>query len=591
MRKNTKKKSQGAVAANKRQKRPITIVAICLAVVVLLGGLAFGYYYLSQGISGNTIMENVSVAGVDIGGMTKLEAISEIRKVVLDSYEAKPMEIQVDNHKISLSPDLTGATFDVNNAIDLAYKYGRSENASENAVAQVQSAAGGIKVDILPCLNLNTDAIAKELQAFIDKYSTELTQPTYTISGADGMDKTLIVTMGTPGYGLTYDKLYEQVLAAYNAGSFALTLSSESVAPDGVDLEAIYQETYIAPVNASYNSEKKETTAHTLGYSFDVESAKTLIENAKYGENISIPYICTAPEIKQEDLDKMLFRDVLSTYTAKSGSASSRDVNLRLACEAVNGVVLAPGEVFDYNKTLGERTAEKGYKYGASYIGNKTVSTIGGGICQVSSTVYYCALMADMEIVTRTNHGFLNTYVPMGMDATVSWGGPEFRFKNNSDYPIRIEASASAGHTTVTIYGTDVKDYYVKMEYEVLATYPWSRVEQEMTADNPDGYKDGQVISTAYTGYKVRTYRCKYSKATDELISKEQENLDVYNKRDYVICKIVSEETKPPVTEPPVTEPPVTNPPVTEPPQTEPPVTEPPESQPIISDGPVSEDG
>ena len=458
MSKHTKKKNQGAVAANKRQKRPITIVAICLAIVVLLGGLVFGYLHLSQGISGNTILENVSVAGVDVGGLTKLEAVSAVRKAVLDSYEMKSMEIQVDDCKISLTPELTGAAFDVNDAIDLAYKYGRSENPSENAVAQVQSAAGGIKVDILPFLNLNTNAIETELKSFIDKYATELTQPTYMISGADGMDKTLIVTIGTPGYGLTYDKLYEQVLSAYNGGSFSVSLSSESVAPNDVDLDAIYKETYIAPANASYDSEKKETTAHTLGYSFDVESAKTLIENAKYGENVSIPYTCTEPEIKQEDLEKMLFRDVLSNYTAKSGSAGSRDVNLRLACEAVNGVVLAPGEVFDYNETLVERTAEKGYKYGASYIGNKTVSTIGGGICQVSSTIYYCALMADMEIVTRTNHGFLNSYVPMGMDATVSWGGPEFRFKNNSDYPIRIEAYAEGGHTTVTIYGTDVKD-------------------------------------------------------------------------------------------------------------------------------------
>ena len=134
------------------------------------------------------------------------------------------------------------------------------------------------------------------------------------------------------------------------------------------------------------------------------------------------------------------------------------------------------------------------------------------------------------------------------------------------------------------------------MEYEVLATYPWSRVEQEMTADNPDGYKDGDVISTAYTGYKVASYRCKYNKETDELISREQENIDHYNKRDYVICKIVSNETEPPATEappatePPVTEPPATTPPATEPPQTEPPQTDPPATDPVVPGDSVTED-
>lgn len=564
------------ITSEKRHKGIILCLALTVVVSCLLCGCA-----------GKTpIAENVSVAGVNVGGMTRREAINAVRQAVGDSYETTAMEVSVDDHSITLSPEMTGASFDAASAVDLAL------NAGADAT-----------MDITFCLNLNTQAIEDAVKELMENFGSELTQPTYMISGADGMDKTLIITMGKPGYGLTYENVLEEIYAAYSANKFTLTLSSEVKEPDAVDLDAIYEETYIEPVNSAYDPETKQTTPHTLGYSFNVEEATELIKDAKYGENVSIPYTCIEPEIKQGEMDKLLFKDVLSTYTAKSGSVNGRDTNLKLACEAVNGVVLQPGEVFDYNKTLGERTSEKGYKYGATYIGNKTVSTIGGGICQVSSTIYYCALMADMEIVTRVNHGFLNSYVPMGMDATVSWGGPEFRFKNNSEFPIRIEASAEAGHTTVTIYGTDVKDYYVKMEYNVLATYPWSRVEQEMAADNPDGYKDGDVISTAYTGYKVVTYRCKYDKKTDELISKEQETMNHYNKRDYVICKIVSEETEPPATEPatqpttppasepttpPATDPPVTEPTVTEPTVTEP--TEPDETEPPVIDGQITED-
>ncbi len=550
------------------------LLIFCLSLTAAIGCLLCGCN------SKNPIAENVTVAGVNIGGMTRREAISAVRQAVGDSYETTAMQVQVDGHSISLSPDETGAALQVSDAIDLAL-----------------AADAGTTVDITSCLNLNDQAIESKLKELMKNFGSQLAQPSYMISGADGMDKTLIITMGTPGYGLSYEDVLKEIHSAYSGNIFTLTLSSEVKEPDAVDLEAIYKETYIEPVNAAYDPETKGTTDHILGYSFEIEEAKELIKDAKYGENISIPYTIIEPEIKKGEMEKLLFKDVLSTYTAKSGSVNGRDTNLKLACEAVNGVVLQPGEVFDYNKTLGERTSAKGYKYGATYIGNKTVSTIGGGICQVSSTIYYCALMADMEIVTRVNHGFLNTYVPMGMDATVSWGGPEFRFKNNSEFPIRIEASADAGHTTVTIYGTDVKDYYVKMEYTLLATYPWSRVEQEMPADNPDGYKDGDVISTAYTGYKVVTYRCKYDKKTDELISKEQETMNHYNKRDYVICKIVTEETVPPTTVPP-TEP--TTPPVTDPPETEPtettvpeiePAPEPPvETGPVTPGGPATED-
>lgn len=587
MKKATKKTS---VATNKRQKRPVAIVIICLSVLVLVGALVCGYLYLGRGLLDEAILENVSVAGVDVGGMTQTEANKAVREAVGDNYATTSMVVQVDDQSISLSPELTGATLDIKEAVALAYAYGRSEDPSKNAQDQLQAMTTGIEVDIQSCLNLNTDAIKAELEKLMEHFDSKLTQPTYMISGADGMDKTLIVTMGTPGYGLTLDDLYAKVLSAYNRSSFFLEVSSELTEPDAVDLDAIYEEIYIEPVNAVYDSEVKETKDHVLGYSFDLESAKNQIKDAKYGENVKIPYVCTEPEITKDGLDEMLFRDVLSTYTAKSGSVSNRDVNLRLACEAINGVVLAPGEVFDYNETLGERTSEKGYKYGASYIGNKTVSTIGGGICQVSSTVYYCALMADMEIVTRTNHGFLNTYVPMGMDATVSWGGPEFRFKNNSEYPIRIEASANAGHTTVTIYGTDVKDYYVKMEYNLLATYPYDIIYEEMTADNANGYKDGDVITSAYTGYKVVTYRCKYDKETDELISKEQESMNIYNKRDRVICKIVTEEIVPPTvpTDPPATDPPTEPTEATEPVEVEPAPEPPIEYDP---EGPITEDG
>jgi vancomycin resistance protein YoaR len=224
----------------------------------------------------------------------------------------------------------------------------------------------------------------------------------------------------------------------------------------------------------------------------------------------------------------------------EADSDADRNTNLRLACEAINGLVLFPGEIFSYNEALGERTAERGYKPGPSIENGKMSTTIGGGICQVSSALYYCTLIADLEILERESHRFAVNYVPLGMDAAVSWGYLDFRFKNNTNYPIRIEATADGGTVNVSLVGTDEKDYYVEMEYEVKATYGYDTLYETMAQDNEEGYKNGDYIVKPHTGYLIHTYRCTYKKgtATKELIAKEAEAITKYEKCDAVICVI-----------------------------------------------------
>ena len=170
----------------------------------------------------------------------------------------------------------------------------------------------------------------------------------------------------------------------------------------------------------------------------------------------------------------------------------------------------------------------------------------------------------------------------MGIDATVSWGGPDFRFKNNTDYPIRIEAEVSGGKVKVKLIGTDEKTYYIKMEYKTVEVISPKTIEETYTAAEAKakGYKDGQVKQQGSTGYTVYSYKCKYDKQTDKLISRDYEATSNYVKKDKIIIRVIPDEKEPPETqaptEPPVTEPPVTEPPVTEPPVTEPPVTNPP---------------
>jgi vancomycin resistance protein YoaR len=289
-----------------------------------------------------------------------------------------------------------------------------------------------------------------------------------------------------------------------------------------------------------------------LGYSFDLEALKAQIAAAGEGQSVTVPFHFTPAALTKAAIESTLFQDVLGSVSTNHTNDSNRNTNLKLACKAINGKLIRPGETFSYNATLGERTEKKGYKPAGAYMAGKTVETVGGGICQVSSTLYYACLKADLEIVERTAHGYTVSYMPYGMDATVSWGSLDYKFKNNTDYPIRIEAWVSGGQVHVKLIGTDTKDYYVKMTYETVeGPTEGKTVYQDFKWNNKEGYKDGDVIQTAYTGRTVKSYRVKYSKATDEKISSTYEATSRYKTRDKIIARVEPQPTEPPETSAP----------------------------------------
>ena len=528
-------------AHKKKKKRSgntrSAVVVSCITVIIIAVALFIGCVYLS-GESKGTILDNVSVAGVDVGGMTQAQAIDAVNQVC-DSYTEKTMIVTVLDSQVSISPETSGAKLNVKAAVKAAYKYGHSGSATKRQEEQDTALNSGYTVDLSKFLNLNTDKIKTALDELGSKYSSTLSQSTYEVTGT-APEQVLVVNLGVPEYGLDMDALYQQVLKAYSANVFEVTGEIGMIEPARIDLEGILQQYYVAPVDAYFDKENYKIVEGIDGYGFDIEAAKKALSDAAYGTTVKIPFTNISPAVTTESLTNSLYKDQLATFTATHTSEKDRDTNLRLACEAIDGIILYPGQTFSYNEALGERTSARGYKPGPSYVDGKTVKTIGGGICQVSSCLYYCAMTADLEILTRDNHGFAVSYMPLGMDAAVSWGSLDFRFKNTTNSPIRIDAVSDGGSTTVSIMGTDDRDYYVKMEYEVLATYAYSTTYQTMSAGNSQGYKDGDYITEPHTGYTVQTYRCKYKKGTDELISKEKEDASYYNKCDAVICVIGS---------------------------------------------------
>lgn len=546
------------VSPKVKKHKKIALISLCCAALLVLGGIVAAVsILLTRAADDGLILNNVTVAGVNLGGMTQEQAEQVLRAATKDTYSRQDMVIKLPGATITLTPAQTGAKLDVEAAAKAAYNYGRTGSRAERQKAKQQSMTGPYHIALLPYMELDTAYIRQVIEEYCAGFNSVYSESSYTLQGdrpalggdqfdADAACQTLLLDPGSPGQDLDMEALYDRVLDAYSFNTFVVEIDDSILGdmPVPLDLDAIFAEYHTDPVDAYFDTETKTVVPETYGYTFDLEYAKELLAAAEPGTVVRVPMEYVEPERIAADF----FADELSSYQTKHTNSENRNTNLRLACASINGMILLPGETFDYNQALGKRTKEAGYKAAGAYANGETVLEIGGGICQVSSTLYYCTLMADLEIVTREAHSYVSTYMPYGMDATVSWNGPDFRFRNNTEYPIRIEAEVADGYVKIRLVGTDTKDHYVKMEYEIVGWEAYETVYKEFAPDNEKGYKDGDVVSTPYAGCTVKTYRCKYDKATDELISRDFEARSQYKRRDEVIAKIVTTPTEDPDT-------------------------------------------
>ena len=513
-------------------QKPVMVALCAAALVLIISLIAIFVVNVSGDPYGKKILNNVTVAGVNVGGMSKSDAITAVRAVTDQTYTKQAMVVTLGDTTLQLSPSDTGAKLDVKAAVNAAYAYGRTGTKAERQEAYQASLRSNHIIGLLPYLHLKQDYIKGVLEDYAGTAGSLLTQTTYALEGdvpdlaTDKFDEehapqlTLVITMGTPGVNFNVDDVFNQILDAYSMNVFTVKAEGAQAEgePDAVDLQKIYDDVCVEPVDATVNMQTFKAIPGSYGYVFDMVQAQKQVSAAQYGEVVRIPMEYVAPEILDDDV---FFRDVLGSTSTPHSNNANRTANLELACKALNGVVLNPGETFSFNDTLGERTTAKGYKSAPAYSGDDLVNQVGGGICQVSSTLYCSTLLADLEIVSRTNHGFPVNYINYGMDATVSWRSPDFKFRNNTNYPIKIEASVGGGYVNVQILGTDEKDYYIEMSYVVSETYKPETEYKDFKPDNPEGYKNGDVIEEGTTGYLVKTYKSKYDKATGVLISKD----------------------------------------------------------------------
>ena len=471
------------------------ILAICL---VLL--LSFCIYRAAL----CPLEESMRIGGLDVGEMTPLEAHALLKERLTESLLQQSLAVQLPAETLEIAPKSCGLKVNTGKLLFDAV-HGKADSTGTLSLG--------------PYLSVDETAIRRKLEQYAAKYDTELAQPVWQLEGEtpdlstetfdpDTAGQMLTITIGTPSVHLDIDRIQEQIMLAF---SDAVTLCRENryqiapeVLPEAIpetpDAAAITRELEAIPVNDSVDRNHFSFVHGSYGRSVDQKLLAQKLRDAKYGETVTVPLQYLPPEVLGEDA---YFQDVLGACETRHTNDQNRNANLQLQCDTLNGLVLQPGEVFSMNACLGERTIEKGYKPAPAYSGNRLVNSPGGGVCQGTTTLYNCVLLADLEVVFRACHGVRVGYVPLGLDAAVSYLTTDFQFRNNFNFPVKLKAWMEDEYVKMQILGTDEKDYYIKME----------------TGSGEDEY-----------AYYARSYKCKYSKETDELISRDIEAFSTYYK-------------------------------------------------------------
>lgn len=278
----------------------------------------------------------------------------------------------------------------------------------------------------------------------------------------------------------------------------------------------------------SYEGGKIQTYEDVPGTFMDIDINKKLLENQlleRNFENIALKVDDIEPEIKYEDAKNV--DSVLSSFTTKfNGSDVNRSYNIKLACSKINQTILMPGDVFSMNDTLGPRTTENGYRDAPVIYKNELVPGPGGGVCQVTTTLYNAVLKSCLKVVERSHHSMTLGYVKPSQDATIAEGYIDFRFKNSQDYPIYIYAEVKNNTIYTKILGKSSKEkLIVKLVSEVIEEYP---AEEEVEIDQTLAPGETKVVQEARKGLKSALYREIYDSGNN-LLKREKISEDIYN--------------------------------------------------------------
>lgn len=458
--------------------------------ILLTAGLlsASGYTALCATTDAEHILPNSTVNDIDLSGMTLARATAVLKDDADIRHASSEFTVLFENNNYKIN---TGS------ALALDYEAAAKEAFSEGhsgfftrGLARIKAMTIGNHIDHPPVTE-DLEALHEQIDSSGLLNAFTPAKNTYKIE-----NEKLILTVGAAKKP-DEEKLKEQLIAAFQAKDFERVISCPVTSDDVENLERVYQEVHTEPLNSTLDRNNNyAVTEAVTGVDFDRENAKKILAESKEGETVKIDLIYTQPEISAQNLRDRLFVDELASYTTKVTGSQNRRTNVRLAAEKCNSKILLSGDELSFNGAVGEQSAKTGFKPAGATLNGKPVLAYGGGICQVSSTIFAAALYANLEIVERWEHDYVSSYIDAGLDAAVAWNELDFRIANNTSYPIILDVIDTGENLTVTIRGTKTDDAVVKIQTETLDS------------------------STANT-LEVATYRKVYTENKSQLFTEE----------------------------------------------------------------------
>lgn len=525
---------------SKKQKSN-KVIPIVVSLFIVLFVMIFSVVFALFNMNNEKILKGISILGIDISDLTVEEAKTKVNNAIEERFkdENNNLILKIGENETSVTANTFNAKFDIDNAVIEADNIGRNGNILTNNYSILFTKL--FKKEIKPRLYLDDSLLSDTIKDINSKMKDAIVDNSYYIE-----KNNLIIVKGKAGYIIKTEelkeKIYEQI-SNIHTNYQIIEIPVEYKEPEPINLQKIHEEIYKEPQDAYV--QKNPTVVHPevngIDFKISVEEAEELLKEDK--EEYTIPLKITKPKKTINNLGEEAFPDLLATFSTRfDGSNYNRNTNIKLAAKKVNGTVILPGEKFSFNTIVGSRTIEAGFKEGTAYVGGKVVPDVGGGVCQVSSTIYNTALLANMQIVERSNHMFTTGYVAASRDATVYYGSLDFVFKNSRKYPIKMVVSANGGVCKVSIYGIkEEKEYEVIIQSKITSYINPTTIYKE----DPTLEEGKEIVEqTAITGCRSEGY--KILKLNGKIVSQTLLSKDTYKSRN----KIVRRGTKKTTTTP-----------------------------------------
>ena len=518
---------------NRKKKRNI-IIAVIVGIIIILT-LFISTIFAFININNEKIIKGVSIENIDMSGLSKEEAKNKL-ETIYNEIKSKDINIKHNEYESTISPELIETNYDIDKAVNEADSVGKSDNIFVNNYNILFTLIW--KKNINVDMSINEDVAKQTINDINVNLPDGVIESSYSVD-----DDELTISKGKAGVVIDENAFLEiikyELKNIDSNGDQTLEIPVVNKEPEAIDIEKIHDEICKEPQDAYFTKNPFAVYPEVKGISFDLEKAKEMLKEDK--DEYVIKLTITNPKVTLDKIGPEAFPDKLATFSTRYDvSDKDRTTNLELACNKINGTVVLSGDTFSYNKVVGARTAGAGYKNAKIYEAGKVVDGIGGGICQISSTLYNAVLNANLEIVERKNHQFVTSYVEPGMDATVVYGLTDFKFKNTRQYPVRVVATAKNGIATVTIYGIkEDKEYTFKFDVKRVATIP-STTEYIDDSTLPAGTE--KVEQKGTNGLKTETYMTKL--LNGKAISTTLVSKDTYN----AMTRIIRRGTGPAVT-------------------------------------------